>query len=413
MFCTNCGTGNSADNKFCIACGASLRNTAVNIGRAGGARIAHTAGTAQQETAVMQPIDTAYSTGTPPAFAPRTAEDTGVLPAAGTADMAAGLVIAYFILLNTVFSERNVVNDYVNAIANGQYAKATKLVDPGVSNEARALFTDAIARDPKDRIQQVSVGDITKDTAQNGRKHKVTVTYTVNGVKQSSTLTLEPSGKRFLIFDSWKITTPMIEKRDLAIPSLLDSIVVNGVTVKLAGYEAGGSSGTSYSLPSYPGMLRISAPKSPYWESETVSSGETAGATAILELTATQKLKQAVMDLVRQKVKACVASSALSKEGCDFSNGSFESYSTSSTAYTDITRTVTQEPAFDSSDSLDISAGTFRTSRIDVSIHYKYRYSEDEPWQDGDTSDSGRLEGTFSVKNGKLSVSYTYDSGAS
>ena len=125
MFCTNCGASNSADNKFCIACGASLRNTAVNIGRAGGARIAHTAGTAQQETAVMQPIDTAYSTGTPPAFAPRTAEDTGVLPAAGTADMAAapkrrikrstvivltvfgvlaaGLVIAYFILLNTVF----------------------------------------------------------------------------------------------------------------------------------------------------------------------------------------------------------------------------------------------------------------------------------------------------------------------
>ena len=435
MFCTNCGASNSADNKFCIACGASLRNTAVNIGRAGGARIASTAGTAQQETAVMQPIDTAYSAGPPPAFAPRTAEDTGVLPASGTADMAAapkrrikrstvivltvfgvlaaGLVIAYFILLNTVFSERNVVNDYVNAIANGQYAKATKLVDPGVSNEARALFTDAIARDPKDRIQQVSVGDITKDTAQNGRKHKVTVTYTVNGVKQSSTLTLEPSGKRFLIFDSWKITTPMIEKRDLAIPSLLDSIVVNGVTVKLAGYEAGGSSGTSYSLPSYPGMLRISAPKSPYWESETVSSGETAEATAILELTATQKLKQAVLDLVRQKVKACVASSALSKEGCDFSNGSFESYSTSSTAYTDITRTVTQEPAFDSSDSLDISAGTFRTSRIDVSIHYKYRYSEDESWQDGDTSDSGRLEGTFSVKNGKLSVSYTYDSGAS
>ncbi|MBF1675292.1 MAG: zinc ribbon domain-containing protein, partial [Scardovia wiggsiae] len=234
-----------------------------------------------------------------------------------------------------------------------------------------------------------------------------------NGVKQSSTLILEPSGKRFLIFDSWKITTPMIEKRDLAIPPLLDSIVVNGVTVKLAGYEAGGSSETSYSLPSYPGMLRISAPKSPYWESETVSSGETAGDTAILELTATQKLKQAVLDLVRQKVKSCVASSALSKEGCDFSNGSFESYSTSSTAYTDITRTVTQEPAFDSSDSPDISAGTFRTSRIDVSIHYKYRYSEDESWQDGDTSDSGRLEGTFSVKNGKLSVSYTYDSGAS
>ena len=431
MFCTNCGADNSADDKFCTTCGAPLQG-----GPAAGGSANHSGNntTAQQETAVMQTA-AAGTASTLPAFVPRTAGSvnaraTGVN--GGTAIkpkrrmkkstiillavfgvLIAGLVIAYFILLNTVFSERNVVSDYVNAIANGQYAKATKLVDPGVSNNTRALFTDAVAKDPKDRIQQVSVGDITKDTAQGSRKHKVTVTYAVNGVKQSSTLTLEPAGKRFLIFDSWKITTPMIEKRNLSVPAVLDSVLVNGVAVKLAAYNTDGGSGTSYSLPSYPGMLRISAPKSPYWESETVSSGETAGATAILELTATQKLKQAVLDLVRQKVKACVASSALSKEGCDFSNGSFESYSTSSTAYTDITRTVTQEPAFDSSDSLDISAGTFRTSRIDVSIHYKYRYSEDESWQDGDTSDSGRLEGTFSVKNGKLSVSYTYDSGAS
>ena len=427
MFCMNCGASNSTDNKFCIACGAPLRNTAVNTGRAGEAR---TAGTARQETAVMQPIDTAYSAGAPPAFAPRTAEDTGVLPAGRTADMAAapkrhmkrstvivltvfgvlaaGLVIAYFILLNTVFSERNVVNDYVNAIANGQYSKATKLVDPGVSNEARALFTDAIARDPKDRIQQVSVGDITKDTAQNGRKHKVTVTYTVNGVKQSSTLTLEPSGKRFLIFDSWKITTPMIEKRDLAIPSLLDSIVVNGVTVKLAGYEAGGSSGTSYSLPSYPGMLRISAPKSPYWESETVSSGEKVNTSATLKLTATEKLRDDILDLAKQKVKECVASSALSKTGCDFSNGSFESYSSSSKAYTDIKRTVTQEPMIDvGPEYLDIQNGTFMTTTINVSIHYKYRYDAGDPWWDSDESDSGRLGGWFSVKDGKLSVKFS------
>ena len=426
MFCTNCCADNSADDKFCTTCGAPLHD-----GPAAGGSVRHSGNntTAQQETAVMQTVDAAGTASTPPAFVTRTAGNVNVRAAGadeGTATkpkrrmkkstiillavfgvLIAGLVIAYFTLLNTVFSERNVVSDYVNAIANGQYAKATKLVDPGVSNNTRALFTDAVAKDPKDRIQQVSVGDITKDTAQGSRKHKVTVTYAVNGVKQSSTLTLEPAGKRFLIFDSWKITTPMIEKRNLSVPAVLDSVLVNGVAVKLAAYNTDGGSGTSYSLPSYPGMLRISAPKSPYWESETVSSGETAGATAILELTATQKLKQAVLDLVRQKVKACVASSALSKEGCDFSNGSFESYSTSSTAYTDITRTVTQEPAFDSSDSLDISAGTFRTSRIDVSIHYKYRYDAGDPWWDSDESDSGRLEGWFSVKDGKLSVKFS------
>ena len=426
MFCTNCCADNSADDKFCTTCGAPLHD-----GPAAGGSVRHSGNntTAQQETAVMQTVDAAGTASTPPAFVTRTAGNVNVRAAGadeGTATkpkrrmkkstiillavfgvLIAGLVIAYFTLLNTVFSERNVVSDYVNAIANGQYAKATKLVDPGVSNNTRALFTDAVAKDPKDRIQQVSVGDITKDTAQGSRKHKVTVTYAVNGVKQSSTLTLEPAGKRFLIFDSWKITTPMIEKRNLSVPAVLDSVLVNGVAVKLAAYNTDGGSGTSYSLPSYPGMLRISAPKSPYWESETVSSGEKVNTSATLELTATEKLRDDILDLAKQKVKECVASSALSKTGCDFSNGSFESYSSSSKAYTDIKRTVTQEPAFDSSDSLDISAGTFRTSRIDVSIHYKYRYDAGDPWWDSDESDSGRLEGWFSVKNGKLSVKFS------
>lgn len=290
MFCTNCGADNSADDKFCTTCGAPLHD-----GPAAGGSVRHSGNntTAQQETAVMQTVDAAGTASTPPAFVTRTAGNVNVRAAGadeGTATkpkrrmkkstiillavfgvLIAGLVIAYFILLNTVFSERNVVSDYVNAIANGQYAKATKLVDPGVSNNTRALFTDAVAKDPKDRIQQVSVGDITKDTAQGSRKHKVTVTYAVNGVKQSSTLTLEPAGKRFLIFDSWKITTPMIEKRNLSVPAVLDSVLVNGVAVKLAAYNTDGGSGTSYSLPSYPGMLRISAPKSPYWESVTLS----------------------------------------------------------------------------------------------------------------------------------------------
>ena len=427
MFCTNCCADNSADDKFCTTCGAPLHD-----GPAAGGSVRHSGNntTAQQETAVMQTVDAAGTASTPPAYATRTAGNVNVRAAGadeGTATkpkrrmkkstiillavfgvLIAGLVIAYFILLNTVFSERNVVNDYVNAIANGQYAKATKLVDPGVSNNTRALFTDAVAKDPKDRIQQVSVGDITKDTAQNGRKHKVTVTYAVNGVKQSSTLTLEPAGKRFLIFDSWKITTPMIEKRNLSVPAVLDSVLVNGVAVKLAAYNTDGGSGTSYSLPSYPGMLRISAPKSPYWESETVSSGEKVNTSATLKLTATEKLRDDILDLAKQKVKECVASSALSKTGCDFSNGSFESYSSSSKAYTDIKRTVTQEPMIDvGPEYLDIQNGTFMTTTINVSIHYKYRYDAGDPWWDSDESDSGRLGGWFSVKDGKLSVKFS------
>ena len=200
----------------------------------------------------------------------------------------------------------------------------------------------------------------------------------------------------------------MIEKRNLSVPAVLDSVLVNGLAVKLAAYNTDGGSGTSYSLPSYPGMLRISAPKSPYWESETVSSGEKVNTSATLKLTATEKLRDDILDLAKQKVKECVASSALSKTGCDFSNGSFESYSSSSKAYTDIKRTVTQEPMIDvGPEYLDIQNGTFMTTTINVSIHYKYRYDAGDPWWDSDESDSGRLGGWFSVKDGKLSVKFS------
>ena len=47
------------------------------------------------------------------------------------------------------------------------------------------------------------------------------------------------------------------------------------------------------------------------------------------------------------------------------------------------------------------------TTTINVSIHYKYRYDAGDPWWDSDESDSGRLGGWFSVKDGKLSVKFS------
>ncbi|MBF1675472.1 MAG: zinc ribbon domain-containing protein, partial [Scardovia wiggsiae] len=120
MFCTNCGADNSADDKFCTTCGAQLQG-----GPAAGGSASHSGNntTAQQETAVMQTVDAAGTASTLPAFVPRTAGSVNARAAGdngGTAIkpkrrmkkstiillavfgvLIAGLVIAYFILLNT------------------------------------------------------------------------------------------------------------------------------------------------------------------------------------------------------------------------------------------------------------------------------------------------------------------------
>lgn len=326
------------------------------------------------------------------------------------------LIGAYFILKNMVFTPSEQINTYVSAVSSGNYKRANKLVDPGVANDSRILLTNDYAKDADSRIKNVEVGPLVRNPRGSG--YQVQISYTVNGVKQNKVLDIQASGKQFLIFDSWKIATPLTTTIKVAAPKTVDSLVVNGINVKLA--EAGmnkevvtppsasSSSDSSdemqyssmdqYTLPAYPGVAKVGLPSSKYIQAQSVKL-DNPSKVAYIAPQATDALEKGILDKVQQRINDCTASTETSKTGCSFSNGTFEDYG--SLSYTNIKRTVSSQPSLSE---LDLSNGEFKTSLIQTNITYQYRFDSDSDWEDSKSSASDYLTGTFVIKDGELAV---------
>ncbi len=326
------------------------------------------------------------------------------------------LIGAYFILKNMVFTPSEQIRTYVSAVSSGNYKRANQLVDPGVANDSRILLTNDYAKNADSRIKNVEVGPLVRNTRGSG--YQVRISYTVNGAKQSKPLDIQTSGKQFLIFDSWRIATPLTTTIKVAAPKTVDSLVVNGINVKLAEVgmnkevvtppsdssssdnsdEMHYSSMDQYTLPVYPGVAKVELPNSKYIQAQQVKL-DNSSKVAYISPQATDALEKGILDQVQQRINDCTASTETSKIGCSFSNGTFEDYDGPS--YTNIKRTVTSQPSLSE---LDLSNGEFKTSLIQTNITYQYRFDSDSEWEDGRSSASDYLTGTFVIKNGELAV---------
>lgn len=326
------------------------------------------------------------------------------------------LIGAYLILKNMVFTPSEQINTYVSAVSSGNYKRANQLVDPGVANDSRILLTNDYAKNADSRIKNVEVGHLVRNPRGSG--YQVQISYTVNGVKQSKPLDIQASGKQFLIFDSWKIATPLTTTIKVAAPKTVDSLVVNGINVKLAesgmnkevvtppsdssssdsSDEMHYSSMDQYTLPVYPGVAKVGLPSSKYIQAQPVKL-DNPSKVAYIAPQATDALEKGILDKVQQRINDCTASTETSKTGCSFSNGTFEDYGGPS--YTNIKRTVSGQPSLNE---LDLSNGEFKTSLIQTDITYQYRFDSDSDWEDSKSSASDYLTGTFVIKDGELAV---------
>lgn len=410
MFCMNCGAENKVDSVFCEQCGSRLI--------AGNPQIEQPQVLSETTTtALILPAQEVPMTDvTPPApeaAGTRINRSTLIL-LCSLAVLAALLLITYFTLRSTVFSPMVPIRSYVNAISLGDYEQANSLVDPAVSNESRVLLTPDVAGNPEDRIRNVEVGGLNK----NRMTHELTtqVGFTLNGVRQTRTLTLEPKGRTWLFFDTWTLTTPMIDEIPISVPSSMHTIDVNGVSVDLSkiggGQEMGSAQSdstepdvtysdmTQYTLPAYPGVYSVSIAESKYFTSNAISIAQP-DREAVLTPEPTDELRSELIDQIGSHIDACTSSHDLTlPQGCEFAEGNLSDYSP---AVTDITRGLISMPTLKT---LDISTGEFSTDTIDTKITYKQRYYEDQDWQNETTSDSGIVRGTFSVENEKLTVTF-------
>lgn len=422
LFCTQCGARNDITGKFCIACGAPLHATQASTAPMQGPEtpvqipaMAST-GLVYQSTAAMNPTD--YTAAMPKAK--RLSRKNTIILCSIVALFIAAVAII-MTLKYTVFSPEGPLKSYVSLVAAGQYDKATSMVDPGVPNASRKLLTDSFGQATKHRMEHVEIGKL-QAIPQQPSTRKAVVSYTIDGAKQQKTLTLETSGKQWLFFDAWKITTPLTSQIAVTVPEKETTISVNGQSINLAKAGMHPTSASlptnssnenddidisamkKYSLPSYPGKLSIALSDSQYLKSETVAVSSNKDE-AFLAPSATEALTTEILSQMKQHMDTCAASVAVSTPGCDFSDGDFSSWT--STAYTNIKRSITDQPTLDT---LDVYQGTFESNTIHTSISYQDRYLDSDPWQDESTTDSGTISGTFTINNGKVTVTWNENS---
>ena len=68
--------------------------------------------------------------------------------------------VAIGIINHTVMSPKNEVSAYVDALAAGDYDKATEIADPGIEKANRAGLNAKIGADAKNRIQDAKIGAV-------------------------------------------------------------------------------------------------------------------------------------------------------------------------------------------------------------------------------------------------------------
>ena len=86
------------------------------------------------------------------------------------------LAIAYAVLNATVFSPKTVAEDYVSAIAGGNYSEANQIANPQLDKNKSALLTDKAAQAENATISNARVVSVTD--AADGSK-TANITYTI------------------------------------------------------------------------------------------------------------------------------------------------------------------------------------------------------------------------------------------
>ena len=311
------------------------------------------------------------------------------------------LGIAYTIASNTIFSAQNVANTYMSDIASGHYDKATALANPHLSSAKAALLTDEAASGKNTTIYNQKV---TGTRHQSDGSTSVDVSYMLNGQTYYDALTISPSGSKFVIFKNWNITTPLIKKVSIEVPSAVSNITVNNVTVSTKNSAEDNSSddeGTTLTLNAYPGTYIASLPHSDYLSASpvTLRATTTYADPQILHVKTTQKLSTAITNTVREKIDACAKSTDANPKGCPFGFGSFYSNSELANNYRNFAWSITTYPTIDY---INLSSKTFYLSSGDARVSYDDKFLDD--WTPEKSDDYFDVSGTFTISGNTVRV---------
>ncbi|WP_165775866.1 zinc ribbon domain-containing protein [Bifidobacterium scaligerum] len=302
--------------------------------------------------------------------------------------------IVYGVLSSSLFSAKSVANNYVAAIASGDYDKASSIANPHVDAAQSVLLTSKASTGENTRITNARISQTTNNsdgtvTAQ--------LTYTLNGKEVSTdSIKMVANGSKFLIFKNWTVAEPLVKTISVYASDAPDGITVNGVkvTAKNATNNDAEDSGT-YQLKVYPGIYKVGVPKSDFYSAKTVSVNTNDGNSGTLDVQPTDKLTSAIQDAVDAKLDECAESTEAEPSGCPFSYSTYNSQK-----YRNFSWSIDTYPEVNY---ISLSDGSYDTD-YDGKVTVKYEYHYYDGWESEDDWNYFSADGNFTIKDGKVTV---------
>ncbi|WP_162893171.1 hypothetical protein [Microbacterium halotolerans] len=311
----------------------------------------------------------------------------------------AGLLVrGYF--AGTQYSPQAKVENYLQAIVDGNASDALELWEPNVTSAERVLLTDEVYAAAENRPTAFEIGTVTEIDG----GASIAATLTVDSKRYDVSFELEKAGSAAVVFDDWKIVSG--PEQTVRIGDVSQVVQVNGVGVDLseiAVTEFADENDHQWSeltdIPVLPGDYTFTAPEAdglftygddqvatalPNADFQTGWEQLEAPQFASFTVKWTDDAQQQAIDQVQARIDECMKSDQFVPKLCQ---NSLVMNDPSFMAITSITRSWEQEPTltFENLEGRPVVAVEGGELRID----YKERYSEDDAWEpDYDTSSS-------------------------
>lgn len=213
-------------------------------------------------------------------------------------------------VLNSTRTADAVALTYLGHIADGDASAANALVDPDVPNAAREYLTDEVLKSATERISDVSVRSL---GVEGSDQAYLEVSFKLDGVTQNGTLTAEKGTPEFLVLDTWKIVTPLVQqvRVDVEGPG---ATAIGGVSLGLDE----GSSYRSADVVLYPGVYEVESETDGLFalDSSRLLVGAGSATSAYLDFVPTEKLVEVVQQQVDALLDTCAESTEARSDGC-------------------------------------------------------------------------------------------------
>lgn len=226
--------------------------------------------------------------------------------------LAIAAAIVTIVVVNTsYFGPQKTVQDYLQALRDGDGAKALGLLHATVPSANAAVLDGSGLKASQTDVKDVSVG---KPENLPGNKAQVTVSYSIDGTKLSTDFQLAKGPKHWLFFDSWTFVPTTLPTLDVS--------VINASQASLNGVDVNMPSGRNSFAVFFPGKYAAEY-HSDLFAAPVVARNVTGASAAIpsvaLTTGPTPKLLAQVGSTIHSYLDACAKQQVLMPADCPLS----------------------------------------------------------------------------------------------